>query len=151
MTAYKEIDIQCNKIREMLADPAYHNYKDIHNALGLKRAAYYRRLVKIQQEDKAASLTNREIRQDSMTDSVTRITNALENASSITYEISNNKKEKTRDRILAIQMYLTTETWIYQNNHVIGKPYSFPKIFDIKPKSLDITDNDFEVGDKFDK
>ena len=151
MTGYTEIDIQCNKIRDMLADPKYKNHTDIENALGLKRAAYYRRLQKIQEEDKSESVDKRTSRQNSLeSDNLTRITNALENVSSITYEISNNKKEKARDRIAASQMYLTTEIWIYQNS-VHGKLHSFPKIFDIKPKSLNLEYSDFEIGDKFDK
>jgi hypothetical protein len=142
MTGYTEIDIQCNKIRDMLADPKYKNHTDIENALGLKRAAYYRR---------SESVDKRTSRQNSLeSDNLTRITNALENVSSITYEISNNKKEKARDRIAASQMYLTTEIRIYQNS-VHGKLHSFPKIFDIKPKSLNLECSDFEIGDKFDK
>lgn len=151
MTSYKEIDIECNKIREMLTNPQYKNHEDIEKALGIKRAAYYRRLQKIQEEDKAGALTDREIRADSLaSDNLTRITNALENVSSISYEIANNKKEKARDRIAASQMYLTTEIWIYQNS-IHGKLHNFPKVFDIKPKSLNLGDSDFEVGDKFDK
>ena len=151
MVTNNDIDTQCAKIREMLNDPLYKNHIDIEKALGIKRGAYYRRLAKIQEEDKAGLLTNREIRDNSIeSDNLTRITNALENTSSITYEIANNKKEKARDRIAASQMYLTTEIWIYQNS-VHGKLHSFPKVFDIKPKSLNIDDSDFEVGDKFDK
>jgi hypothetical protein len=145
MATNNDIDTQCAKIREMLNDPMYRNHSDIEKALGIKRAAYYRRLAKVQEEDKADSLTKREIRQNSIgADSVTRITNAMENVSNITYEIANNKKEKARDRIAASQMNLAVEIWIYQASNY-GKTDGLPKFFDFKTKSLDLNDKDFEV------
>lgn len=144
MTSYSKVHIECAKIREMLNDPQYKNHIAIENALGITKAVYYRRLKKIQEEDKAGLQDKRTLRLSSITsDSLTRITNALENVSSITYEISNNKKERARDRIAASQMYLTTEIWMYQNS-IHGKLESFPKVFDIKPKSLNLEDKDFE-------
>jgi hypothetical protein len=158
MVTNSEIDVQCNKIRTMLCDSQYKNHIDIEKALGIKRAAYYRRLKQIQEEDKKESLTKREVRENSLTsDSLTRITNALENVSNISYEMMNNQKNKPRDRILACQLNLTTEIWIYQNSMYGSgktndniKQINLSKVFDIKPKSLNL-ENTFEIGDAFDK
>jgi hypothetical protein len=108
MDSNAKVDAECNKIRAFLSDGKHRHHKDIIDALGIPPATYYRRLRKIDVEDKVTSV---ELAKRSVEERTQRIKDALDSVSTINYEIMTDKKQPGRDRTGASTAFLSAEYW----------------------------------------